>query len=92
MCVYQNQVIIESLYKALSVPAKERNEPASGWDLEIWLQLFLTLALQTGMNKLYWKKKKKTKESTSEICDSNILLKKNSRKLSSFAEFVPCLW
>lgn len=30
MCVYQNWVIIESSYKVLSVPAKERDEPATG--------------------------------------------------------------
>lgn len=41
MCVYQNWVITESSYEALCVPAKERDEPATGWDLEIWLQLFL---------------------------------------------------
>lgn len=61
MCVYQNWVIIQSSYKALSVPAKEQDEPATGWDLEIWLQLFLILALQPGMDKLY-PEEKQTKE------------------------------
>ena len=43
------------------MPAKERDEPATGWDLEIWLKLFLILALQPGMDKLY-PEEKQTKE------------------------------
>lgn len=59
MTVYQNWVIIESSYKVLSGSAKEGDEPATAWDLEIWLQLFLTLAPQTEMNKLNTEKKVK---------------------------------
>ena len=59
MSVYQNWVIIGSSYKVPSVPAKKGDEPATGWDLEIWLQLFVTVESQTEMNKLHTEKKVK---------------------------------
>lgn len=83
MCVYQNWVIIESSYKALSVPAKERDEPAPGWDLEIWQQLFLILSLYTGMNKLYLEEKQRKEKISMSFSLFNTFQEEEKKKSTS---------